>query len=182
MESADHKAASRKLSHLEKSLTSINDAISSLTIESEPCLIAVRRTSSRLHTRNTLLSLDVDSGELMTKLECLDRGIFDCLLKIKRLTYSTSTSAPTDSATSAIEGSVVKLPKLAVPKFDGDIINWRTFWEQFCISIHDRSNLSDSEKLAYLRHSVKDGLAKCVIEGLSQTGECYKEAIDSLKM
>ena len=75
----------------------------------------------------------------------------------------------------------MKVPKQAVPKFDGELVNWRTFWEQFCISIHDKTSLSDSEKLAYLRHSLKDGSARSVIKGLSRSGDCYKEAIDSLK-
>ncbi len=86
VESADHKAASRKLSHLEKSLSSISGAISSLTDESEPCLIQqygeqVQDIKTALgDTRNTLLSLDVDSGALMTTLDGLDKGIFDCSL------------------------------------------------------------------------------------------------------
>ena len=127
-----------------------------------------------------LLSMDLDgTDELMTTLERIDKGVFDCSLKIKRLMYSPST--PAESTMSSMEGSGVKLPKLAIPKFDGDIMNWRTFWEQFCISIHDKSSLSDSEKLAYLRHSLKDGSARNMIEGLSRSGECYKEAIDSLK-
>lgn len=43
-------------------------------------------------------------------------------------------SASTDACTT---GSRVKLPKLNVPTFDGDIINWVTFWEQFKVAIHD---------------------------------------------
>jgi hypothetical protein len=70
---------------------------------------------------------------------------------------------------------------LDVPTFNGDIIGWKTFWEQFCISVHDRSSLSDSEKLVYLQHALKDGTAKRAIEGLSRSGEYYAEAIDSLK-
>lgn len=81
--------------------------------------------------------------------------------------YSRLNSAPTALST---KSTGVKLPKLAVPKFDGDIVNWRTFWKQFCISIHNRSNLSDSEKLAYLWQPIKDGSAKNMIEGLSQSG------------
>ena len=118
----------------------------------------------------------------MTTLERLDKGMFNCSLKIKRLMYSpTPPPPPTGSTTPSAEGSGVKLPKLAVPKFDGDIVNWRTFREQFCVSIHDRSHLTDLKKLAYLRYSLKDGSAKNVIEGLSRSGDCYKEAIDSLK-
>ena len=74
----------------------------------------------------------------------------------------------------------VKLPKIDVPTFDGNILNWQAFWEQFSIAIHERSSLSDTEKLVYLRHSLKDGAAK-VIEGLSRSGDQYAEAITCLK-
>lgn len=63
VESADHKAASRKLSHLEKSL-SVSKAVLSLSDESEPCRIQqygeqVQDIKTALgDTQNTLLSLD----------------------------------------------------------------------------------------------------------------------------
>ena len=66
--------------------------------------------------------------------------------------------------------------KLDVPTFVGDILNWRTFWEQFCIAIHDCTHPSNAEKLAYFRHSLKDGTAKNTIEGLSHSGDHYMEA------
>ena len=74
----------------------------------------------------------------------------------------------------------VKLPKLKVPTFNGDILNWRSFWEQFCVSVHNRPSLCDSEKLVYLQQSLKDGSAKGVIEGLSRSGDNYSEAIECL--
>ena len=75
----------------------------------------------------------------------------------------------------------MKLPKLDVPTFDGNILNWKSFWKQFCVSVHNRTNLSDSEKLVYLQHALKGGSAKQVIEGLSHSGEYYAEAIESLQ-
>ena len=45
-------------------------------------------------------------------------------------------------------------------------MNWRSFWEQYEVSIHSREQLSDPEMLAYLRQALKDGPAKRVIEGL----------------
>ena len=78
-------------------------------------------------------------------------------------------------------GKGVKLPKLEVPTFDSNIIHWKSFWEQFCISVHDQTNLSDPEKLLYLQHSLKDGSAKDTIEGLSRSGDHYAEAIECLK-
>ena len=75
----------------------------------------------------------------------------------------------------------VKLPKLEVPTFDGNILHWKCFGEQFCISVHDHPSLSDSEKLVYLQHALKDGSAKHVIEGLlSRSGDHYIEAVKCL--
>ena len=45
----------------------------------------------------------------------------------------------------------IKLPKLSIPKFSGDVLDSRTFWEQFLVLIHNRDQLSDAEKLAYLK-------------------------------
>ena len=74
----------------------------------------------------------------------------------------------------------VKLPKLDVPTFDGNIHKWKCFWEQFCISVHDCSSLLDSEKLVYLQHALKEGTAKHVIEGQYHSGKHYTEAVKCL--
>ncbi len=75
----------------------------------------------------------------------------------------------------------MKLPTLEIPTFDGSILNWTTFWEQFDISIHSRFDLATAEKLVYLRDALKNGNAKASIEGLSRSGEQYEEAIACLK-
>ncbi len=49
------------------------------------------------------------------------------------------------------------------------------------VSVHGRSDVSNAEKLVYLRHALKDGSAKHVVEGLSRSGEHYAEAIECLK-
>ena len=69
------------------------------------------------------------------------------------------------------DGKGVRLPKLHVPTFDGDLLHWAQFWEQLKISLHDRPHLSNAEKLVYLQQAVKNGSAKSVIEGLSCSGE-----------
>ena len=122
--------------------------------------------------RDSLLSLDLEDEDELNQLQVeVERGIFDISLKIKRLLQSSS----------AAENKGIKLPKLEVPTFDGDILNWRTFWEQFRVSVHDRTNLSDSEKLVYLRSALKAGSAKQAIEGLSRSGEFYSEAVECLQ-
>ena len=75
------------------------------------------------------------------------------------------------ATTPVVEGKGVKLPKLDVPTFDGDIPNWRKFWEQFSVSIHDRRSLTASHQ---------EGPATSAIEGLSRSGD-NPEAVECLK-
>ena len=51
--------------------------------------------------------------------------------------------------------------------FDGNILHWNMFWEQFEELIPSKTLLVNAEKLAYLRHALNSGLANEVIEGLS---------------
>ena len=48
--------------------------------------------------------------------------------------------------------------------------------------VHDRTHLSNSEKMVYLQQSLKGGSAKGAIEGLSRSGEYYLEAVKSLQL
>ena len=72
----------------------------------------------------------------------------------------------------------IQLPKNNIPNFDGDILNWVTFWEHFEIAIHSNKRLHDVQMLPYLRDAVKTGPAKHVIKGLSHSAGSYEQAID----
>lgn len=41
--------------------------------------------------------------------------------------------------------------------------------------------MSNTEKIVYLKHVIKDGSAKNAIEGLSHYGDNYDEAVECLK-
>lgn len=76
--------------------------------------------------RNGLLTLDLEDSDDLSELQAsVEQTIFDCSLQVKKLLVSHA--AP--SSTHGDKG--VKLPKLDVPTFDGNLLNWRTFWEQF---------------------------------------------------
>ena len=74
----------------------------------------------------------------------------------------------------------VKLPKLEIPKFNGTIINWRGFWDQYKFAIHDNENISEVKKLTYLKSFLADS-ALATISGLNLNAENYKKAIDILE-
>ena len=46
----------------------------------------------------------------------------------------------------------VKLPKLELPKSDGDIIDCRGFWDQFHVAIHENENIAEIGKFTYLKY------------------------------
>ena len=74
----------------------------------------------------------------------------------------------------------VKLPKLSLKKFNGDLTKWSTFWDCFESSVHGNSELSDVDKLNYL-NSLLEGTAAEAVSGLKLTAVNYSEAIAILK-
>ena len=89
-------------------------------------------------------------------------------------TPSAGGSAPARS------GSQVKLPKLNIQPFRGDLTTWTPFWESYRAAIHDNTSLNDAEKFNYLR-SLLEHTALDAISGLSLTGPNYHEAISILE-
>ena len=119
-----------------------------------------------------------DDDERLTLHSRLEKLLFECSHQLKKLLSSHSSESTTVSAS---ESGGVKLPKLDVPTFDGNILSWKQFWEQFTVSVHDRSSLSNAEKLVYLQQAIKDGPAKSSIGGLSRSGDHYNEAVECLR-
>lgn len=74
----------------------------------------------------------------------------------------------------------VKLPKLNLKKFRGDITTWSTFWDTFESSIDKNPTLSSIDKFNYL-NSLLEHTAADAIAGLTLTAVNYQEAIDILK-
>ena len=98
--------------------------------------------------------------------ELLDQGssfkkVFCALdLKVKRLLHEQTMSPKLISGIN----TGVKLLKISAPTFDGNIINWSFFWEQFEVYIHKKETLEEVEKLAHLRDALKNGWARQVIQ------------------
>ena len=172
----------RKLSTVKGNLDSAKAGIQPLTGKSDEIhlihqytdeISEIKRELSGIY--DSLLQPKLDESHNLCVLHSTLKGeIFQNSLKLKELSHisTVATSTPFDSG--------VRLPKLETPKFDGNLLNWRVFWEQFEVSVHER-NIPDSEKLVYLQSALKDGTAKGIIEGLSRSGEFYSEAIESLQ-
>ena len=179
--SNEHKSLSHNLALLVKSLETIDVAVNSLSPKTEDLALIQQYQEELLDIKGQLatycdclshLKLPEDD-ELRVRYSQLKTLHFNCCHKIKKIINSQGSSSSTLSTKS------LKIPKLEAPTFDGDILNWTHFWEQFTISIHERTSLSD--KFVYLQHSLKGGSARSVIKGLSGTGEHYAKAIECQK-
>ena len=72
-----------------------------------------------------------------------------------------------------------KLPKLDLPTFSGEMLEWSSFWDQFTAIIHN-SNLPAVTKFLYLKSRLS-GVAADTIAGLSLTHNNYVVACDLLR-
>ena len=64
-----------------------------------------------------------------------EEALFELQVAIKRLLKNIKAVSAVDKDKGL---SGVKLPKLNVPTFDGKVLNWNSFWEQFDMTIHTR--------------------------------------------
>ena len=83
--------------------------------------------------------------------------------------------APAQS-TSSFGSQNHKLPKLSLPKFNGDILEWQTFWDSLETTVHFNHTLTDIQKFSYLK-SLLEYSASNVIAGLALTNTNYQKAI-----
>ena len=74
----------------------------------------------------------------------------------------------------------MKLPKLELPKFDGDVLQWETFRQSFQCAVGQSTELSLVQKLTYLR-SLQVGEARRCVEGLPLKSENYDTTCNLLK-
>ena len=75
---------------------------------------------------------------------------------------------------------IIRLPKLSIPLFSGDILEWQSFWDCFETAVHNNPALSGVQKLNYLRAQLQ-GSALCVITGLPLTNTSYGHSVTLLQ-
>ena len=105
-----------------------------------------------------------------------------CLLERKN-ELETPTPVPLQRTTTTTQESIraLKLPKIELRKFGGDIKDWLPFWSTFK-KIHEDASLSREDKFQYLVQSmVKDSRAFEVVNSFPLTAGNYEKAIHSLE-
>ena len=99
--------------------------------------------------------------ELMAQLESVLYVEPDVKPKKVKTRNSTGSSNSDEDATE-VEKVRVKLPEYKIPKFYGDPIEWRGFWDQFKASIHENKKLATIHKFNYLKSYLHGEAADCI--------------------
>ena len=68
-----------------------------------------------------------------------------------------------------------KLPKITLPRFNGEITKFRAFWDHFQGAVDNNTSISPVDKFNYL-HALVEGPAARSIQGLQLTEENYEAA------
>ena len=97
----------------------------------------------------SILSMDGDISELLDHEARISKVIFDVCLKIRQLLHR---------PIPVVHREGIRLPKIDVPMFYGDIMDWRRFWEQYEIPVHSRTN-------SLIQRSREASLSVAVAEG-----------------
>ncbi|XP_049871172.1 uncharacterized protein LOC126370378 [Pectinophora gossypiella] len=109
--------------------------------------------------------------------EQFDSMYFDIVAVYSQLTrksesQSTAPNRPASAPT-------VKLPKIEIPKFSGNIKSWPEYYDIFNALIHENGSLSNTEKMQYLV-STLSGDALGLIRTFPAQGIYYEEAYRTL--
>ena len=169
----------------------IDDALG----EEEPCLKKLEELLEQLMERELILKeydrdVEVETeeedleDEMTTAMEYMD-AISVRRTRIKRALRTEeedgqSRQSENRSGSGPPRMNTVKLPKLVIQKFSGEICEWQGFWSQYETTIYDNERLSKTDKFSYLK-SFLTGTAASAVAGLALSGINYDIAIDVLK-
>ena len=146
---------------------------------------------------SVLKRLDAEVVDLVAEDEVADEidkadtymeDVYDVMAKLEELfqkkdarpASADATHSPVTRGTTSAGDTKVKLPKLMIKPFEGELTAWTTFWDSYQVAVHANRSLSDIEKFNYLR-SLLQGPALEAIAGLTLTAANYTEAVEVLQ-
>ena len=143
------KSLTRRLSRLQTGLQRICDLAEDTAVENSTLLQCqeevtdIKKDNAALD--DSLLANNIDEAdELSVAQSALEVEFSQVASKLKGLLTINRSDTATSSNPSDASG--VRLPKPDVLTFDGNIIHWKQFWDQFTVSVHDCSTCRTPRK------------------------------------
>ena len=123
-------------------------------------------------------------AELRSSLDPLMKRLNDkAAIDLKRPTHSTGGSPRHSSGSSSHISSTTPTPsrlKLDLPKFSGELLDWREFWSIFFARLEREVSLTDVEKITCLEDAMTDQTAKDLVR-LNGYGGSYENVVQALQ-
>ncbi|KRY45624.1 hypothetical protein T03_3781 [Trichinella britovi] len=119
----------------------------------------------------------MEFDELIDKLKTTQRQADELLATAETSSSAEITQPPATKNNNPKTNSTRPIPKL--PTFDGDILQFKAFWDQFSAAVHQRGDLEDVTKFVHLR-SCLDGAALPAISGVTTAPENYPAVVQLL--
>ena len=110
-----------------------------------------------------ILEVLTDDDKISTEINdtaAFEDLIYDGIAEINQLLLNLSVLSVRDRPPATPEINI-KLPKIQMKSFTGDLLKWRSFWEQFQVAVHDVRQLSVINKFHYLKHWGLAGFVNC---------------------
>ena len=115
--------------------------------------------------------------------------VFETFVQIEaRLKKAIRKSSPQDVSTADFNNTTMnttyrseaKLPKLVIPKYTGDPMQWQSFFDLFTRSVHENQSISSAQKMGHLLTLLAPEAEK-VVHHLPISDANYGEALILLK-
>ena len=129
---------------------------------------------------------DASEAEMAESSENLDSITQTILLITRVLTEADQPMANVNQAPQSMQDERrqtrqgFQLPKMNIPIFSGEYLQWNSFCDLFNASVHSNETLTDAQRLQYLKASLKEDGAK-IISHLTITDANYAEARNALQ-
>ena len=135
------RVATKRLERIEAKLAVVTSEVTKLSTKpDDKCIVCqweerlceIKQELSDVAKSPIMLDLDAKDA-LLTKQTNLESCIFDNSLSLKRVLseiLKLESSRPSTARS-------IKLPKIDILSFNGDVIGWRAFWEQFNVSAQE---------------------------------------------
>jgi len=159
------------LADLMKKLTITKDTLCAEDEKVKEAMLDAGKTDQELETEQD--DCDVYSDRIMATIEKAEYAVTSQIQEIDSV----------KAKPVGVEGDKrgYKLPKIEIPKFDGDLKHWLGWWSQF-EKIDKDPKLHNSDKFQYLLQATEaNSEAREIISVFPPTGDNYGAAVETLK-
>ena len=189
------------LTHLKKLLRSAEELLSTAEPLGDDNVVTLRDLNEQLQRKYDLITtlnvriLEATEGDDEIEAEVLQSEETASTISamkariINRLnptavarTTSHATSPPptTEHHADHTRDTTTRLPKLDLPQFSGNPLNWQPFWDCFQAAVDSNRSLTGVQKLSYLRAQLR-GEASRAIAGFQLTNTSYDDSVQLLR-